>query len=126
MPREFSRKRRVSEQLKRELSRLIRDEVKDPRVFMASVTAVDVSPDLRNARVFISTLELARGADRDQAVDALNHAAGFLRHELGRALRLRQIPELHFVADDSLERGSYLTALIDRVRERDRNSGEED
>lgn len=126
MPREFSRKTRVSEQLKRELSRLIRDEIKDPRVVMASVTEVDVSPDLRNARVFISTLELARGADRNQAVEALNHAAGFLRHELGRSLRLRRVPELNFVVDDSLERGSRLTALIDQVRERDRNSGEED
>lgn len=126
MPREFSRKRRVAEQLKRELSRLIRDEIKDPRVIMASVTEVDVSPDLRNARVFISTLELARGADRDQAVEALNHAAGFLRHELGRALHLKRIPELNFVVDNSLERGSRITALIDRVRERDQKSGEED
>lgn len=126
MPREFSRKSRVSEQLKRELSRLIRSEIKDPRVVMASVTEVDVSPDLRNARVFVSTLELAEGADRRQAVEALNHAAGFLRHGLGRALRLRRIPELNFVADDSLERGSHLTALIDEVRERERRSSGDD
>src|SRR5690625_1754139 len=124
MPRDFPRKRRVSEQIKRELSQLIRDEIKDPRVIMASVTAADVSPDLRNARIFISTLELAEGADREQAVRVLNNAAGFLRHELGKNLRLRRIPELHFLVDDSLERGSHVSALIDRVRDRER--GDED
>jgi ribosome-binding factor A len=121
MPREFSRTRRVSEQLKRELGRLILDEIKDPRVVMTSVTGVDVSPDLRNARVFISTLELAEGADRAAAVSALNHAAGFLRDELGRSLRLRRVPELNFEVDDSLERGSRVSALIDRVREEERH-----
>jgi ribosome-binding factor A len=125
MPREFPRKRRVSEQLKRELARLIRDEMKDPRVVMASVTEVDVSSDLRSARVFISTLELAEDADRQRAVDVLNHAGGFLRGELGRALRLRRVPELHFLVDDSLERGSRLSALIDEVRAQDRREGDD-
>jgi ribosome-binding factor A len=110
----------VAEQLKRELSRLIRDEVKDPRVVMVSVTAVDVSPDLRNARVFISTLELAQGADRPSAVEALNHASGFLRRALGQALRLRRVPHLQFEVDNSLERGSRISRLIDRVREDER------
>lgn len=126
MPRDFPRKRRVSEQIKRELSRLIRDEIKDPRVVMATVTAADVSPDLRSARVFISTLELAAGSDREQAVSVLNGATGFLRGELGKSLRLRRIPELHFIVDDSLERGSRVNAVIERVRNQEKGDGEED
>lgn len=113
MPREYPRKLRIGELLQHELAELILREVKDPRVPRVTVTAVDVSPDLANARVLISVL----GAEQPQpeVVQALNHAAGFLRHELGRRLKLRSIPELRFSYDETLDRAAHLEALIARA-----------
>jgi ribosome-binding factor A len=111
MPRDFPRTRRVGEQMQRELAALIRDGVKDPRVGMVTVSAVEVTRDLAHAKVFISVLgdETAR---RD-SLTALNNAAGFLRHELGQRMLTRTVPQLRFVYDESIERGSRLSALID-------------
>jgi len=113
MPREYERSSRIAEQLQRELSELIRRQVKDPRIHLVTITDVDVSPDLSNAKVLISVL----GAEGPQpeVVNALNHAAGFLRHTLGRTLKLRSIPELHFHYDDTLDRAAHLDALIRRA-----------
>lgn len=113
MPREYQRSSRIAEQLQRELSELIRRQVKDPRIHLVTVTDVDVSPDLSNAKVLISVLG-AEGPQRE-VVSALNHAAGFLRHALGRTLKLRSIPELHFHYDDTLDRAAHLDALIKRA-----------
>ena len=114
MPKEFSRTRRINEQLRRELNDLLRQRIKDPRASKASVTEVAVARDLSHAKVFVSSLDLEAGPG--PAVEALNAAAGLLRHDLGRVLHLRTIPELHFVSDEALERGARLSALIDRVR----------
>ncbi|MGH8283864.1 MAG: 30S ribosome-binding factor RbfA [Gammaproteobacteria bacterium] len=113
MPREYERRTRIAGLLQRELSELIRREVKDPRVHLVTVTHVDVSPDLSNAKVLISVL----GAENQQpeVVAALNHASGFLRHSLGRMLKLRSIPELRFSYDDVLDRAAHLDALISRA-----------
>ncbi|MGH8321528.1 MAG: 30S ribosome-binding factor RbfA [Gammaproteobacteria bacterium] len=113
MPREYERRTRIAGLLQRELSELIRREVKDPRVHLVTVTHVDVSPDLSNAKVLISVL----GAESPQpeVIAALNHAAGFLRHILGRTLKLRSIPELHFSYDDVLDRAAHLDALITKA-----------
>jgi len=113
MPREYERSSRISELLQRELSELIRRQVKDPRIHLVTITNVDVSPDLSNAKVLISVL----GAQKPQpeVVAALNHAAGFLRHALGRTLKLRSIPELRFRYDDTLDRAAHLDALITRA-----------
>jgi len=113
MPREYERSSRIAEQLQRELSELIRRQVKDPRIHLVTITDVDVSPDLSNAKVLISVL----GAEGPQpeVVTALNHAAGFLRHTLGRTLKLRSIPELRFRYDDTLDRAARLDALITRA-----------
>jgi ribosome-binding factor A len=113
MPREYPRKLRIGELLQHELAELILRETKDPRVQRVTVTWVDVSPDLSSARVLISVL----GAEGPQteAVQALNHARGFLRHELGRRLKLRSIPELRFSYDDTLDRAAHLEALIARA-----------
>lgn len=124
MPREFSRKLRLNAQLQRELSELIRDELTDPRVARVSVTQVDVSPDLRNARVSVSLL----GAD-DQltaAVKALNGASAKLRHALGKRLRLRQVPEPRFVPDTALREGDRIGALIREATAADRAAHPED
>lgn len=110
MPREFSRKTRVNAELHRELSELIRDELTDPRVATVTVTEVDVSPDLRNARVLVS--HLGDDASLAEAVKALNHAAGRLRHGLSGRLRLRLMPTLKFVADLQLREADRVTRLI--------------
>jgi ribosome-binding factor A len=113
MPREFPRSQRVAEQVQRELAALIRREIKDPRVELVTVTAVEVSKDLAYAKVFVSSLGDTQ--PRADLITALTHAAGFLRHELGKALRLRIIPELRFVYDETQERAAKLEALIARA-----------
>lgn len=110
MPKDFSRTARLGEQIRRDLSELIRDEVRDPRVGMVSLTEVRVARDLSNAKIFFTMLGEADG--RADSAAALNRAAGFLRRELGSRLNVRKVPELHFVYDDSIERGAYMEALI--------------
>ncbi len=112
MPREFSRTRRVSELVRRNLAHLIATEVKDPRVGMVSITKVDVSRDLRHARVYVT--RIGASAESAEAMAALNHAAGFLRRELSHRVDLKNCPALRFEYDDSVEKGVQLSALIDR------------
>lgn len=131
MPREFSRTQRVSEQMQRELAQLIRDEIKDPRVGgLITVSAVDVSRDFGHAKVYITIMDDQQ--DRKETIAVLNKAAGFLRHEIGSRMTMRTIPQLHFHYDESIERGSYLSSLIDSAIESDQaklsnklDSGEE-
>ncbi len=111
MPRDFPRTRRVGEQIQRELATLIRDEVRDPRIGMVSVSAVEVSRDLSHAKVYISTL--GEQEEMDASLKVLEGAAGYLRHLLGQTLKMRHVPQLHFKQDHSLQRGARLSALID-------------
>lgn len=106
----FSRSERVSEQIRRVLADLIGTELKDPRVGMVSITAVEVTPDYSHAKVYFSTLAGHEGAPVVMA--GLDKAAGFLRRELGKRITLHTLPQLHFVFDESLERGADLTRLI--------------
>lgn len=116
MAKEFSRSQRIAEQIQRELAELIRLEVKDPRVGFITLTGVEVSPDYAHAKVFFSTLD-AEHLSGTQA--GLRQAAGFLRHELGRRIRLHNIPELHFEYDASIEQGVRLSKLIDEAIDSD-------
>ena len=118
MPREFSRSRRVEEQVKRLLAELIRREVKDPRLGPVTVTAVEISKDLGHARVFVTPF--AGLGDPAHVVETLQHAAGYLRHELRKAMSLRVTPELDFRLDESIERGARLSRLIDEAVTSDR------
>ncbi len=118
MPREYSRTLRVAEQIRRELAELIRNEVKDPRVGMVTISDVEVSKDLAHAKVFFSVL--GNESDAAASAEGLHRAAGFLRRELGKVMRLRVVPELRFVYDDTQERGTRLSALIDRAVRDDR------
>lgn len=118
MPKEYSRTARINSQIQRELMEMIRDELSDPRVAGVTVTGVDVSPDLRQARVTVSLL----GPD-DQlaaAVKGLNHAAGKLRHGLGSRLELRLVPNLRFVPDTALREGDRISGLLREALEQDR------
>jgi ribosome-binding factor A len=110
MPREFPRTRRVGEQIQRELAGLLREELKDPRLGMISVSGVEVSRDLAHARVYVSVL----GGEETvvETLKVLNKAAGFLRHQLGQRMRIRVIPQLRFLYDESLAEGARMDALI--------------
>ena len=100
---------RINEEIQRELSALIRT-VKDPRVQgLVSITAVDTTPDLRYAKVYVSMLDHSGGKD---VVKGLKSAGGYLRRELGRALQLRYTPELQFVEDDSIGAGAHILSLL--------------
>ena len=111
MPREFSRTLRVAEQIQRDLAEMLRLEVKDPRIGMVTLTGVEVTADYAHAKVFFTTL--GEGDRIAAATEGLNRAAGFLRHELGHRIKLRSVPQLHFIFDDSVERGVRLSQLID-------------
>ena len=100
---------RINEEVQRELAALI-PTVKDPRVTgMISVTAVDVTPDLKFAKAYISVLDKS---DSDQVLKGLKSASGYLRRELGRALNLRHTPELTFFRDDSIDKGAHILDML--------------
>jgi len=107
------RVRRLNQLLREELSRLIRREVKDPRVGLVTVTGVEVTADLEHADVFVRTVETER--DLSEMIDGLRSAAGYLRHALGKELHLRRIPELTFREDRSLERARRIEDLLDEA-----------
>jgi len=109
--RGFARTDRVAEQIRRDLSELIRAEIRDPRVQQVSLTAVEVTPDYAHAKVFYTAL--VAESEREALARGLKRASGFLRHELSRRLLLRTVPELHFEYDTSVERGISLSSLID-------------
>lgn len=118
MPKEFSRSSRVAEQVQRELAELIRLELKDPRIGLLTITGVELTPDYAHAKVFYTTLA---DPSARQGIDAgLRRASGFLRRELGRRIRIHTLPELHFVFDESVERGDRLSRLIDKAVASDR------
>jgi len=110
MPKEFQRSTRVAEQLQRELAGMIGRVLEDPRAGLVTVTAVQVSKDLSHARVFVSSI--GGSLSHDELIAALQHASGFMRHEIGRAMKLRIQPELRFQYDETQERAARLEALI--------------
>jgi ribosome-binding factor A len=120
MAREFGRKERVADYLRRELAQVIQMEVRDPRLGMVSVNEVEVSRDLAYATVFVTFME----SDSEQAaadrLRVLNQAAGFLRTRLARDARMRTVPRLRFVYDSGVVRGRKLSDLIDNALEADR------
>lgn len=113
MPREFSRNQRLGAQVLRTLSELLRFESKDPRLQGVSLTSVDLSRDLSVARVYFSLLDPEGNAEL--AAEGLGKAAGFLRAKLGAAIKVRHVPELRFVHDDSAEHGAKISELIDNA-----------
>lgn len=110
--RGFQRGDRVAEQVRRDLADLIRSELKDPRVGMISLTAVELTPDYAHAKVFFTTLNSEHLPEIEQG---LKRASGFLRRELGRRIHIHTLPELHFIYDNSLEHGANMSLLIDQA-----------
>jgi ribosome-binding factor A len=116
MAKDYPRSRRIAEQIQRELSDIIRLELKDPRVGMITITDVEVTSDHEHAKIFFTQLgNLGAVTDNAPIVHALEHAAGFLRSELAHRMRLRIVPQLHFEYDESIERGVRLSKLIDEA-----------
>ncbi len=109
MPREFSRKVRVAEGIRRALAPMISDWTRDNHAGMASITDVDVSPDLKSCRVRVS---LYGCDDTRDMVAGLNEQAPRFRHALGQELRLRSLPALRFEHDDSIEQGDRITRML--------------
>lgn len=121
MPRDYPRSRRIADQIQRELSEIIRLELKDPRVGMVTLTGVEVTPDNAHAKIFFTML--GEAAQTESCAHALEHAAGYLRSELAHRMRLRTVPQLHFVYDVSVERGVKLSRLIDEAVATDSTHG---
>ena len=111
MPKDFPRSRRIAEQVQRELSDIIRLELKDPRVGMITLTDVEMTQDNAHARVYFTLLGDASRIEEAQT--GLQHAAGYLRTELAHRLKIRVVPQLHFEYDTSVERGVRLYKLIE-------------
>ncbi len=117
----FNRIVRISEEVKKELSIIVR-ELKDPRISsMTSVVAVDVTKDLRYAKAYISVLGDEK--QKEETVAALKNAAGFVRKEIGKRVALRYTPEFTFVLDDSIEHGAHISQLLQGISSAE---GEED
>lgn len=120
--RQYERTDRISAEVMREVERIIREDVSDPRTdCMFSVTHVDVTRDLRYAKVYISVYEEAK---REPMMKALKSAAGFIRHNLGMRVQLRYTPELLFELDTTIEYGVHIASLLNEVRKNE--SSDED
>jgi ribosome-binding factor A len=114
MAKEYSRSHRVAEQMQRELADLLQFEVKDPRVGMVTITAVEVSGDMAHAKVFYSAAKAS-----DSVQKGLEKSSGFLRTQLAKRMLLRTIPQLHFVYDESIDVGIKMAQLIEAARASD-------
>jgi ribosome-binding factor A len=119
MPREYPRSARINVQVQRELAEIIRDELRDPRVKGVTLTDVEVSPDMRHAKIHVSVLAL--DGKPAEAAKALNGAAGKLRHVLKARLKLRHIPELHFHGDATAASAEHVNKLIREARDEDKH-----
>jgi len=108
-----ARSARIADQIQRELAELIRLELRDPRVRLVTLTAVELSRDQSHAKVFFTVL----GSDGEakETLEGLQRAAGFLRSNLAHRLSTRSVPELHFAYDASIERGARISRLIDEA-----------
>lgn len=117
MPREFSRNQRLGNQVLRTLNELLRFEVKDPRVKLVSLSAIELARDLSVARVHFSLLD--PNGDPEPVKEGLERASGFLRGRLGREVKMHHVPELRFLHDDSAAEAQRISALIDQARDHD-------
>lgn len=106
---------RVGEQLKKELSDIFQKEIKDPRIGFITVTHVEVTGDLQQAKVYISVL--GDEEQKENALKAIDKASGFIRSEVGKRIRLRHTPELSFVFDESIEYGNKIERLLEEINQ---------
>ncbi len=111
----YQRAERIAEEIKRELSDILRNHVRDPRITdMASVVKVDVSRDLRHAKIYVSVL--GNKEEKQRTMEGLDRATGFIRKELGQRLGLRYVPEISFVLDESIEYSIHIAQKIEELK----------
>ena len=121
---QFERTDRIASEIMREAERIIREDVSDPRTdCMFSITHVDVTRDLRYAKIYVSIYEEDK---REPMMKALKSAAGFIRHNLGRCVQLRYTPELLFELDTTIEYGVHIASLINQVRKTEGSQPDDD
>ncbi|MDI6604866.1 MAG: 30S ribosome-binding factor RbfA [Thermoanaerobacteraceae bacterium] len=109
---------RLSEEIKREISKMIFEEIKDPRISpMISITDINVTKDLRYAKVFISIY--GNNEEKKNTLDGLKSAAGFIRRELGKKIKMRYTPELIFEIDDSIEYGAHISEILKDLNDKE-------
>lgn len=114
MPKEFARSERVAQMISRHLSAILRNEVRDPRVASLTITDVDVTKDLRQAKIYVTSL-LDENQDIEETMEATEKANGFLRRALANEIDMRHCPNLIFVYDNSISEGARMSALIDKA-----------
>lgn len=114
MPREFSRPQRVAQEMQKELAIILQREIKDPRLVMVTVSGVELSRDLAYGKVFVTFLDDDEHAVQE-GLKALYDASGYIRMLLGKAMRLRVVPELTFAYDNSLVEGMRMSNLLSKV-----------
>ncbi|AOT07418.1 MULTISPECIES: 30S ribosome-binding factor RbfA [Pseudoalteromonas] len=124
--REFSRTDRVAQQIQKEIAVILQREIKDPRLGMVTVSAVEVSRDLSYAKIFVTVLNSKSDEDTKQNLAILNDATGYIRSLLGKRIRARIMPELRFVLDNSLMEGMRISNLVDEVIRTDKEKRGED
>ncbi len=119
MAREFSRADRVAQELQKEIAIILQREVKDPRIGMVTVSDVEISRDLAYAKVFVTFLFDSDESAVERGLEGLNKASGYIRTLVGKAMRLRIVPELRFVYDQSLVEGMRMSNLVTNVIRQD-------
>ena len=107
------RPQRIALQIQHEVSVMISRDMKDRRVGFVTVTGVQMSPDLRHARIFVSLM--GSEEEKKESMDTLTHAAGWIRHELGQRIRMKFVPEIVFLTDTSQDYGRHIDELIDKI-----------
>ena len=111
---QFKRKDRVGDQIKKEVSQIIQRELKDPGIGFVTITGVELSPDLKNARIFYSVL--GDEQKRQKSDQALQRAVFFIQHEIGKKMRLKYTPKIQFVYDLTLEKGATIEKVLEKIR----------
>ena len=124
MAKEYSRTSRVAQQIQKELARIIQQEVKDPRIGMATISGVDVTRDLAYAKVFVTFLTIGEQTN-EESLAGLNAASGYIRRLLGKAMRLRIVPELRFCFDETLTEGLRISEMVSSAVKADKSKLEQ-
>lgn len=121
---EFSRSERVAEEIKKAVSHIINNEIKDPRVSgLISVTKVEMTKDLRHAKIFLSIY--GEESEKQKVFEGLKNAEGFIRKELAHRVRMKFFPEISFKIDESIEYGIHIYKLLEEVQKQEDNGNED-
>jgi ribosome-binding factor A len=112
----FKRANRVADQMKQEVADILMRKIKDPRIGFVTVTDVELTDDLQNAKIFVSIY----GGDKEETLKGLKSASAFVRSELGRRMRFRVVPEIQFRFDGTVEQGAHIMELLREIEEKDK------